>query len=134
MASNYDKLGDAALVDAFKSLMDVVVIMRDAGVPLSDVRHAPTFTYLMTPKQFDRIRRICIQKGWDVPNRRGILIDLDKPKHAQGIVFNTGRKVQVGKAKYYAVAVVKVCVEGGEKRLAPVTAYHATEAKIRSIS
>lgn len=171
MASNYDKLGDAALVDAFKSLMDVVVSMRDAGVPLSDVRHAPTFTYLMTPKQFDRIRRICIQKGWDVPNRRGILIDLEavahplesretkdnctvsealailvtaysaysqvglnKPKYAQGIVFNTGRKVQVGKAKYYAVAVVKVCVEGDEKRLAPVTAYHATEAKIRSIS
>jgi hypothetical protein len=125
----------------------------------------------MTPKQFERIRRICMQKGWDVPNCRGILIDLqavahplesreskdnctvnealeilvtaycaysqiglNKPKSAQGIVFNTGRKVQVGKAKYYAVAVVKVCSNGPEKYLAPVTAYHATEAKVRNIT
>jgi len=171
MARNYDKQGDSALAEAFKGLMDVVVSMRDAGVPISQVQHAPVFTYLMTPKQFDRIKKICMQKGWDVPNQRGILIDLDavahpldareskdnctvsealeilvtaysaysqvgmnKPKYAQGIVFNTARKVQVGRAKYYAVAVVQVCVEGRKKYLAPVTAYHATEAKIRSIS
>lgn len=171
MAANSDKQSDLALADAFRELMDVVVSMRNAGVPLSQVQHAPFFTYLMTPKQFDRIRKICMQKGWEVPNQRGILIDLvavahpldareskdnctveealailvaaysaysqvglNKPKHAQAIVFNTGRQVQVAQNKYYAVAVVKVCVEGRKKYLAPVTAYHATEAKIRNIS
>lgn len=170
MTIHHAKQGDLALEAAFKGLVDVVVRMREAGVPLSQVQCAPIFTYLMTPKQFDRIRKICSQKGWDVPNQRGILIDLEavrhpldsreskdnctadealailtaaysaysqiglnKPKHAQAIVFNTGRQVQVGQNKYYAVAVVKVCSEGRKKYLAPVTAYHATEAKIRNI-
>lgn len=171
MAKNNDKQSDLALADAFKELMHVVVSMRDAGVPLSQVQHAPIFSYLMTPKQFDRIKKICMQKGWEVPNQRGILIDLEavahpldareskdnctidealailvaaysaysqiglnKPKHSQAIVFNTGRQVQVARNKYYAVAVVEVRVEGRKKYLAPVTAYHATEAKIRNIS
>ncbi|NWE43579.1 hypothetical protein HX875_29160 [Pseudomonas yamanorum] len=171
MTNTNDQLGDAALADAFRELMAIVVSMRDAGVSLDQVQHAPVFTYLMTPKQFDRIRKICKQQNWTVPNRRGILIDLqaiahplesretkdnctpeealeilakayspysqiglNKPKNAQGIIFNTGRKVKVGAGSYYALAVVKVCQEGAEKYLAPVTAYHATEAKIRNIS
>ncbi len=171
MTKSHDKLGDAALAEAFRELMNLVVAMRNAGVPLDQVKHAPLFTYLMTPKQFDRIRRICQQKNWLVPNNRGILIDLiavahplesrvakdnctpeealailaqayspysqiglNKPKDAQGIIFNTGRKVRVGNGDFYALAVVKVCQEGGKKYLAPVTAYHATEAKIRKIS
>lgn len=171
MNKNATQRGDESLADAFRELMDVVLSMRNAGVSLSQVQHAPEFTYLMTPKQFDRIKRICREKNWPVPNRRGILIDLqavshpldareskdnctpaealeilvnaycaysqvglNKPKNAQGIMFNTGRRVKVGTGNYYALAVVKVCQEGGIKYLAPVTAYHATEAKIRSIS
>ncbi len=60
-------------------------------------------------------------------------IGLNKPKHTQGILFNTGRKVRIGDAMYFAVAVLQVCTEGGEKYLAPVTAYHATEAKLKNI-
>lgn len=162
--------GDESLADAFRELMNVVISMREAGIELSQVQHAPEFTYLLTPKQFDRIKRICREKGWAEPTRKGILIDLqaiahpldsreskdhctpeealqilvnaycaysqvgmNKPKHAQGILFNTGRKVSVGNGSYYALAVVKVCEEGAVKYLAPVTAYHATEAKIRNI-
>lgn len=170
-ANSNEKLSELALADAFRRLMDIVLSMREAGVPLSQVQHAPIFTYLMTPKQFDRIKKICMQKGWEVPNQRGIPIDLqaiahplearelkdnctveetlsiliaaysaysqiglNKPKNSQAIVFNTGRQVQVGENKYYAVAIVKVCVDGRRRYLAPVTAYHATEAKIRNIS
>ncbi|MCO1999807.1 hypothetical protein FA420_30825, partial [Pseudomonas aeruginosa] len=81
MAKNNDKQSDLALADAFKELIHVVVSMRDAGVPLSQVQHAPIFSYLMTPKQFDRIKKICMQKGWEVPNQRGILIDLEAVAH-----------------------------------------------------
>lgn len=171
MTSKNTPPGDIALATAFRELMHVVLNVRSTGVSLKQVQHAPVFTYLMTPKQFDRIKKICRQQGWPVPNRRGILIDLpaiahplesretkdhcspeqaleiltnayspysqiglNKPKSAQGIIFNTGRKVRVGAANYYALAVVKVYQEGAEKYLAPVTAYHATEAKIRNIS
>lgn len=179
MTTNYEKLNDLALESAFEDLMKIVLALEASGVPLKEIKHvqnlpnaphAPIFTYLMTPKQFDRIKKICMQNKWAVPNVRGILIDLEavahpldsrsskdqctpdealailvsaysayseigmnKPKHAQAIVFNTKRKVQVGNTKYAALAVVEVCVEGGRKYLAPVTAYHATEAKIRNI-
>lgn len=164
------KRGDESLASAFRELMDVVISMRNAGVSLNQVQHAPEFTYLMTPKQFDRIRRICRENKWPQPNCRGILIDLqavahplesretkdhctpeealailvnayciysevgmNRPKHSQAIFFNTARKVRVGKGDFYALAVVKVCEAGGRRYLAPVTAYHATEAKIRNI-
>jgi hypothetical protein len=171
MKKNATQLGDESLADAFRELMNVVIAMRNAGVDLNQVQHAPEFTYLLTFKQYDRIKRICREKGWNEPNKRGILINLqaiahpldsreskdgctpeealqilvnaycaysqvglNKPKHAQGILFNTGRKVRVGNGSFYALAVVKVCEAGGITYLAPVTAYHATEAKIRNIS
>lgn len=161
----------SALQDAFIALVEIALARGrsvDHGVNDEGV---PAFSYLLTPKQFDRVRRICKEKGWDVPNQRGVLIDqeadahpldarmnkdrctveevlqillaayspqsqvgLNKPKHAQAIVFNTRQKVRIGKASFYAVAVVRIRVEGGRKYLAPVTAYHATEAKIRNIS
>mgnify|MGYP003648105503 CR=1 FL=1 len=170
MKKNATQLGDESLANAFRELMEVVINMREMGVELKQVQHAPEFTYLLTPKQFDRIKRLCREKGWLVPNQRGILIDLhaiahpldsreskdnctpeealqilinaycaysqiglNKPKYAQSIIFNTGRKVRVGQTSYYALAVVKVCEEGPRRYLAPVTAYHATEAKLRNI-
>jgi hypothetical protein len=170
MTKSYTQMGDEAIAEAFRALMAMAVALRDAEVPLSSVHHSPNFTYLMTPKQFDRIKKICCKHRWDVPNQRGILIDLEavahpldsrvskdnctpeeavniliaaysayseiglnRPKHSQAIVFNTNRGVMVGQTRYAALAVVKVCNEGGRKYLAPVTAYHATEAKIRDI-
>jgi hypothetical protein len=166
MTSIHEKRNDEALAEAFRTLVDLVASMRGAGVPLSQVQHAPLFSYLLTPRQFDRIKRICRSNGWQEPNCRGVLIDLNavdhplsarndkdgctaeillhaysaysqigqnKPKYSQGLVFNTGRKVRVGGADFYAVAVVQVETDGARKYLAPVTAYHATEAKIRGI-
>lgn len=161
----------SALQDAFIALVVIALARRRSSDPRVNDEGMPSFSYLLTPKQFDRVRKICRERGWDVPNQRGILIDLEavahplaarmtkdgctaaqvmeillaayspqsqvglnKPKHAQAIVFNTRQKVRIGKASFYAVAVVKVRVEGGRKYLAPVTAYHATEAKIRNIS
>lgn len=165
------QLGDESLAEAFSRLLDQAVALQDAGVSLHQAQQAAEFTYLLTKKQFDRIRRICKQMSWPTPQCRGIRVGLqaiahplharatkdrctaqetlqilvsaysaysqvglNKPKHAQGILFNTGRKVMIGTGSYYAVAVVKVCSEGGKTYLAPVTAYHATEAKIRNIS
>lgn len=167
---NHDQLGDVALAEAFQELLWAVIKAKNCDASRGRPQHAPAFSYLMTPKQFDRITKICKQRAWPVPNRRGILIDqqaishplqsrqakdnctpeetldiltkayspysqigLNKPKNEQGIIFNTGRGVRVGSGSFYAVAVLKVCQEDGEKYLAPVTAYHATEAKIRNI-
>jgi len=49
-------------------------------------------------------------------------------------MLSGGRKVLVGKTRYQAVAVIKVCQGGARKYLAPITVFHATEAKVRSIS
>lgn len=156
--------------DAFIALVEIALVRRRSADHGTNDEVVPAFSYLLTPKQFDRVRKICKEKGWDVPNQRGVLIDLEavahpldarmtkdqctveevveillaayspqsqvglnKPKHLQAIVFNTRQKVRIGKASFYAVAVVRIRVEGGRKYLAPVTAYHATEAKIRSI-
>lgn len=163
--------GQRALAEAFAALAEIALTRRVADGHASYENHIPAFSYLLTPKQYDRIRRICREKGWDVPNQKGVLIDLEavahplqsrmakdhctveevmdillaaysphsqvglnRPKHGQAIVFNTRYKVRVGKAHFFAVAVLKVRVDGGRKYLAPVTAYHATEAKIRNIS
>lgn len=157
--------------DAFIALVEIALARRCSSDHRVYDEAVPAFSYLLTPKQFDRVRKICKERGWDVPNQRGVLIDLEavahpldarmtkdrctvaqvldillaayspqsqvglnKPKHAQAIVFNTRQKVRIGKASFYAVAVVKIRVEEGRKYLAPVTAYHATEAKIRNIS
>lgn len=61
-------------------------------------------------------------------------VGLNKPKHAQVVMLSGGGKVQVGKTRYQAVAVIKVCQDGARKYFAPITAFHATEAKVRSIS
>ncbi|MFJ4063964.1 hypothetical protein ACIPW4_01550 [Pseudomonas sp. NPDC089996] len=163
--------GQSALQDSFIALVEIALARRSVPGHGENDEGVPVFSYVLTPKQFDRVRKICREKGWDLPNQRGILMDLEaiahpldarvtkdrctvaevldillaayspqsqvglnKPKHAQAIVFNTRQKVRIGKASFYAVAVVKIRVEGGRKYLAPVTAYHATEAKIRNIS
>lgn len=167
MSKNPTQLGDASLAEAFSELMNVVINMQQAGVDLSNVTEPPVFTYLLTPKQFDRIKKICRENQWPEPNCRGILIDLEavahpldtrgtkdactpaevlailthaycaysevgtnKPKYRQGIMFNK-RKVRVGKGSFCAVAVVEIRMRGSETYLHPVTAFHATDSKIK---
>ena len=163
--------GDASLADAFRTLVEQVVAMDDSGITRHGRAQLAEFTYLMTDKQFDRIRRICMKLGWPVPNCRGIHIDreavahplhtrmqkdnctveevlqilisaycghseigLNKPKHAQGVLFNRGYSVKVGEGHYRALAVYKLCEVRGRRFLAPVTAFHTTDAKIRKIT
>jgi hypothetical protein len=169
MSKTPTQMGDDSLAEAFSELVNVVVSMKQAGVALSHVTEPPVFTYLLTPKQFDRVRKICRENQWPQPKCRGILIDLEavahpleargdkdgctpadviailtnaycvystvhmNKQHAQAILLNTGRKVKVGIGSYYAMAIIEVRNAGGITYLAPVTAYHATEAKIRKI-
>lgn len=163
--------GDEDVAQAFRALIDHAVHLQDAGLRLEQAGHAAEFTYLLTTKQFDRIRKICRQQHWPEPNCRGIGLDieavrhplltrtlkdgctadevlkiltsaycsqsqagLNKPKNQQMVMFSGGRKVLVGNTRYQAVAVLKVCQDGTRKYLAPVTAFHATEAKVRKIS
>lgn len=170
MSKTPTQLGDESLVEAFSELMSVVINMQQAGVALAHVTEPPVFTYLLTPKQFDRIKRTCRENQWPEPNCRGILIDLEavahpldtrgikdgctpaevlailthaycahsevgtnKPKYRQGIMFNK-RKVKIGTGSYCAVAVVEVRSEGSKTYLAPVTAFHANDSKIRGMT
>ncbi|MGE6334621.1 hypothetical protein [Stenotrophomonas sp. NPDC077659] len=51
----------------------------------------------------------------------------------QSLMLNTQQKVTIGSTKYYGVAVLEIRAEGARRYLAPVTCYHATEAKKRRI-
>ena len=51
----------------------------------------------------------------------------------QSLMLNTQQKITIGTTKYYGVAVLEIKAEGARRYLAPVTCYHATEAKKRRI-
>lgn len=151
------------LAQAFKAL----VVYVAAGNPAAA---APAFTYLLSNKQFDEIRRMCIRNGWPVINCRGILIDHAAVAHPlqtrrnkdrcseleiadilskaycprsvvrengrqglQAIVLNAHQRITIGADCYYCLAIVELRSNGARNYLAPVTAYHATEAKKRSL-
>lgn len=57
-------------------------------------------------------------------------ISLNKDRNMQGVILNAVEKLATIKGqKYFGMAIVQV----SENDLAPVTAYHATEAKIKAI-
>ena len=51
----------------------------------------------------------------------------------QALIFNTHQKVIVGATSYHGMAVVEVRSDGARNYLAPVTCFHANEAKVRAI-
>ena len=152
---------ELALAQAFRNLVAHVA----GGKPTAT---APSFTYIMTPKQYDAVRRICGRQGWPVLNCRGILIDpnavrhpleqralkdgcsrvevedilikaystrsvavINRDRHRQAIMLNASQRVRVGGATFYGLAIVELKTAGRKNYLAPVTAYHASEAKKR---
>lgn len=56
-------------------------------------------------------------------------VALNKGRNQQGVILNSSQSIKLGKQKYYGMAILQV----SENDLAPVTAYHATEAKIKAI-
>lgn len=56
-------------------------------------------------------------------------VALNKGRNQQGVILNSFQSINFGKQKYYGMAILQV----SENDLAPVTAYHATEAKIKAI-
>lgn len=154
---------ELALAQAFRALVAHVADGKPAAT-------APTFTYIMTPKQFDAVRRICVELGWPVLNCPGILVDYNAAQHPleqraskdgcsrlevedilikaysprseattnrdryqQAIMLNAHQRVRVGGAAFYGLAIVELRTAGCRNYLAPVTAYHATEAKKRAL-
>ena len=58
------------------------------------------------------------------------VVTMNKDRSMQGIILNANeRLIKVSGQKYYGMAILQV----SENDLAPVTAYHATEAKIKAI-
>ncbi|MGK5077379.1 hypothetical protein [Janthinobacterium sp. HLX7-2] len=164
-------VGKHALIDAFSELVVLVDGCMTAGVQLSEIRNVPIFSYILTGKQADALREICVAQGWPIPSNRGIEIDvryiahvlqsrdtkdqvdtsfvteiltaayceygiveINKTRNQQAIVINATKKIPLNGAKYYGMAIIEVQQEPtGNVKLAPKTAYHATEAKLRGI-
>lgn len=51
----------------------------------------------------------------------------------QSVMLNTQQKFTLNGTAYYATAILEIRVSGARRYLAPVTCYHATEAKKRKI-
>ena len=51
----------------------------------------------------------------------------------QSVMLNTHQKLLLGGSGYYGVAILEIRQDGARRYLAPVTCYHATEAKKRRI-
>ncbi|KOB09313.1 hypothetical protein AE923_08845 [Xanthomonas arboricola] len=62
------------------------------------------------------------------------IIRTNRNHEQQSLLFNTHQKVKVGEGMYHGLAVLQLRTAGPITYLAPVTCYHATEAKIRAIS
>lgn len=62
-------------------------------------------------------------------------VSINKKHDGQALMFNTQKRLLMDGQKYHALAIVQVSEDEatGRKYLAPVTAYHASEAKIRGI-
>lgn len=73
--------GRHALEEAFRELVVFVNTLMAGGVPMSQVQHAPEFSYRLTPKQMAAIKKICTQEKWDEPECRGIEINVGTIAH-----------------------------------------------------
>lgn len=57
----------------------------------------------------------------------------ERTSDQQSIMLNTQQKLNLDGSAYYATAILDIRVDGSRRYLAPVTCYHATEAKKRKI-
>lgn len=138
---------------------------------------APSFSYLLSPKQFDTINKICQEQGWPQIHVPGVRIDArfvrhvlesrsgsndrlqvheikailakaisyrcsivrnakeSKGHHRQSLMFNAQHKVLIRGTRYYALVVLGIKTDASTSRnyLAPITCYHADEAKGRAL-
>lgn len=61
-------------------------------------------------------------------------VSANRQHNSQALMFNTQKRLLWDGQRYHALAIVQVTDDGnGRRYLAPVTAYHASEAKIRGI-
>jgi hypothetical protein len=68
-------VGRQALEDAFKELVGFVDVLLNAQADLAKV-HAPTFTYILSPKQRSQLDQVCEQNGWAKPVRYAVEINV----------------------------------------------------------
>lgn len=71
-------VGEQALHEAFigyTHLVDTNFIFDQ------EIKEEGLFSYILTPKQRDQIKRICIREGWEVNQSKGITITIQAIKH-----------------------------------------------------
>ncbi|UMO88141.1 hypothetical protein HP572_00560 [Pectobacterium sp. PL64] len=57
------------------------------------------------------------------------IVAINKGHEQQGIILNDQKGIMIGKNRFFGMAIIEISIYD----LAPVTAYHAPEAKVRAI-
>ncbi len=71
-------IGEQALHEAFVEFTHLI----DKNFNFSPgIRASGLFSYILTPKQQDRLKKLCKQEGWDVNQSKGITITISNIKH-----------------------------------------------------
>lgn len=76
---------------AIRDLVSIVMTFRNTGASIKLARNMPSFSYLLTKKQRDKIDQICAQQGWQKTECRGVEINASTMNHildsrlAQGV-------------------------------------------------
>jgi hypothetical protein len=73
-------VGRHALEEALKDLVTFVDVLINANVNISTA-HAPVFSYLLSPKQRDDLKKICEMHGWPLPKIFAIEINVPAIAH-----------------------------------------------------
>jgi len=71
-------VGEQALHNAF---IDYTHLVDANFVFDQEIRAAGLFSYILTPKQRDQIKKLCIKEGWPVNQSKGITITISAIKH-----------------------------------------------------
>lgn len=71
-------VGEQALHNAF---IDYTHLVDANFVFDQEIKASGLFSYILTPKQRDQIKRLCIKEGWPVNQSKGITITISAIKH-----------------------------------------------------
>lgn len=75
-------VGKEAFEEAMKHIVDFVYQLRMAKASIKSVdAHYASFCYLLTQKQQDAIKNICLKEGWDIPHCKGVEINVSTIDH-----------------------------------------------------
>lgn len=75
-------VGKEAFEEAMKHIVDFVYQLRMAKASIKTVdAHYASFCFLLTQKQQDAIKKICLKEGWEIPHCKGVEINVSTIDH-----------------------------------------------------